>query len=203
MTRYLRSDAPLFSPKDYSYICSVKGQKHLINPIQNMFSSNQTQITKNSKNSIKHTLEAIASKYKISTRHAYQIWRGNHLLIDSREEVLRSNINILSLSEDSNHDANKFDFAFTVLENKIHDTKISKSTVLASEEDIISDSKTKKTRERKLRSKAVHISDSILSTESSENVLDFYKRTAPKIEKIRAFGHALILPSCNSCLKSE
>ncbi|CAG8770295.1 9210_t:CDS:1, partial [Dentiscutata heterogama] len=43
------------------------------------------------------------------------------------------------LSEDSNHDANKFDSAFTAWENKIHDTKISKSTDSALEEDVVSD----------------------------------------------------------------
>ena len=88
---------------------------------------------------------------------------------------------------------NKVDSAFTTLENKIHDTKISKSIDPVSEEDIISDNKAKKTGGgRKSRIKAVHVSDSILSTESSEDVLDLYKRTNPEIEKIRASGRALI-----------
>ncbi|CAG8669300.1 978_t:CDS:1, partial [Dentiscutata heterogama] len=78
-----------------------------------------------------------------------------------------------------------------------------KSTDLASEEDIISNSKAKKTGERKSKSKAIRISDSILSTESSKDILDFYKRTAPEIEKIKAFDHVLILPSCNSYSKLE
>ncbi|CAG8496462.1 3954_t:CDS:2 [Dentiscutata heterogama] len=154
----------------------------------------------NTRNSIKYALEAIASKYKISTRRVYQIWRGNHLLIDSREEALRSNINILSLSEDSNHDANKFDSAFTAWENKIHDIKISKSTDLALEEDVVSDSKVKKTEGRKSRTETVRVSNSISSTESSESVLDLYKRSSSEIEKIRASGRALtnnaIVQSC-------
>ncbi|GBC08950.1 hypothetical protein RclHR1_00850031 [Rhizophagus clarus] len=87
---------------------------------------------------------------------------------------------------------NKFDSAFTVLENKIHDTKISKSTNSTSEEDVISDSKVKKTGERKSKTKTVCASDSISSTESFEDVLDLYKRTNNDIEKIRASGHALI-----------
>ncbi|GES77059.1 hypothetical protein GLOIN_2v1848972 [Rhizophagus clarus] len=78
---------------------------------------------------------------------------------------------------------NKFDSAFTTLENKIHDTKIS-----ASEENVISDSKAKKTKGRKSRTKAVHASDSISPTESSEDVLDLYKRTSSEIEKFRASG---------------
>ncbi|CAG8671431.1 3402_t:CDS:2 [Cetraspora pellucida] len=78
------------------------------------------------------------------------------------------------------------------LEDKIHDTKISKSTDLALEENVISDSKAKKTEKRKLRSKSVCISDSILSTGFSEDVLDLYKRTASEIEKIRASDHILI-----------
>ena len=86
---------------------------------------------------------------------------------------------------------NKFDSAFTALENKIHDTKISKSTNPASEEDVISNSKVKKTGGRKSRTKTVCASDSISSTESSEDVLDLYKRTNNDIEKIRASGHAL------------
>ncbi|GES76623.1 hypothetical protein GLOIN_2v1848972 [Rhizophagus clarus] len=75
--------------------------------------------------------------------------------------------------------------------NKIHDTKISKSTNPASEEDVISDSKVKKTGGRKSRTKTVCASDSISSTESSEDVLDLYKRTNNDIEKIRASGRAL------------
>ncbi|CAG8531966.1 17159_t:CDS:1, partial [Dentiscutata heterogama] len=134
---------------------------------------------------------AIASKYKISTRCVYQIWRGNYPLIDFREEILRSATTIASLSEDSNHDANKFDSAFTILKNKIHDTKISKSTDSASEENVVLDSKVKKTEGRKSRTKTVYVSDSISSIESFEDVLDLYKRTSSEIEKIRVSGRAL------------
>ncbi|GES84072.1 hypothetical protein GLOIN_2v1836991 [Rhizophagus clarus] len=58
----------------------------------------------------------------------------------------------------------------------------------ASEEDVISDSKAKKTEGRKSRTKAVRASDSISPTESSEDVLDLYKRTSSEIEKFRASG---------------
>ncbi|GBC05441.1 hypothetical protein RclHR1_06230001 [Rhizophagus clarus] len=53
------------------------------------------------------------------------------------------------------------------------------------------DSKVKKTGGRKSRTKTVCASDSISSTESSEDVLDLYKRTNNDIEKIRASGHTL------------
>ncbi|CAG8583175.1 7533_t:CDS:1, partial [Dentiscutata heterogama] len=145
----------------------------------------------NAKNSMKRASEAMASKYKISTRRVYQIWRGNHPLIDFREEALRSATSVASLSKDFNHDANKFDSVFTILENKIHNTKITKSTDLASEENVVSDSKVKRTGGRKSKTKTVYVSDSISSIKSSEDVLDLYKRTSSEIEKIRASGHAL------------
>ncbi|CAG8694644.1 1992_t:CDS:1, partial [Dentiscutata heterogama] len=61
-----------------------------------------------------------------------------------------------------------------------------KSTDSALEEDVVSDSKVKKTGGRKLRTETVYVSDSISSTESSKDVLDLYKRSSSKIEKIRA-----------------
>ncbi len=75
---------------------------------------------------------------------------------------------------------------------KIHDIKISKSTNSASEKNIISDSKTKKIGERKLKTKTICISDSISFTKSFENILDLYKRTNPEIEKIRIFNYIFI-----------
>src|SRR6266480_4293986 len=39
------------------------------------------------KNSMKRASEVMANKYKISSRRVYQIWRGVHLLIDSKEMV--------------------------------------------------------------------------------------------------------------------
>jgi len=58
-------------------------------------------------------------------------------------------------------------------------------------EDVISDSKAKKTGGRKSKTKTVHTSDSISSTESSEDILDLYKRTSLEIEKIRTSSHTL------------
>ncbi|CAB4382016.1 unnamed protein product [Rhizophagus irregularis] len=66
---------------------------------------------------------------------------------------------------------NKFNTAFTALENKIHDAEISKSTDPVSEESA-----------RKI----------ISPTDPSEDVLDLYKRTDNTLEKIKASGRPLI-----------
>ncbi|CAB4388874.1 unnamed protein product [Rhizophagus irregularis] len=66
---------------------------------------------------------------------------------------------------------NKFNIAFTALENKIHDAEISKSTDPVSKES----------------------AGKIISpTDPSEDVLDLYKRTNNTLEKIKASGHPLI-----------
>ncbi|CAG8536777.1 2875_t:CDS:1, partial [Dentiscutata erythropus] len=51
----------------------------------------------NARNSMKRASEAMAIKYKISTRRVYQIWRDNHPPIDPRE-VVSQPINIGSIS---------------------------------------------------------------------------------------------------------
>src|SRR5205085_4218444 len=51
----------------------------------------------NARNSMKRASEAMAIKYKISTRRVYQIWRENHPPIDPRE-VVSQPINIGSIS---------------------------------------------------------------------------------------------------------
>jgi hypothetical protein len=141
-------------------------------------------------------LAQLSKKYKISNSRLYQIWRGQEFnRIQWNDVVVPLSTNIMD-KQNEEYQAerefqNKFDSAFTALENKIHDTKISKSTNPASEEDVISDSKVKKTEGRKSRTKTVCAFDSISSTESSEDVLDLYKRTNNDIEKIRASGHAL------------
>jgi hypothetical protein len=141
-------------------------------------------------------LAQLSKKYNISNSRLYQIWRGQEFnRIQWKDLAVTSSTNVMD-KQNKEHQAerefqNKFDSTFTTLENKIHDTKISKSTNPASEEDVISDSKVKKTGGRKSRTKTVCASDSISSTESSEDVLDLYKRTNNDIEKIRASGRAL------------
>jgi len=46
----------------------------------------------NARNSMKRASEAMAIKYKISTRRVYQIWRETHPPIDPREVISQSNI---------------------------------------------------------------------------------------------------------------
>ncbi|CAB4391150.1 unnamed protein product [Rhizophagus irregularis] len=60
MLRYLRSDATPLSAED----------------IQDIIKS---------KNSMKRASEAMANKYKISSRRVYQIWRGAHPQIDPKD----------------------------------------------------------------------------------------------------------------------
>lgn len=59
MVRFLRTDATHLSDKD----------------IQDII---------NARNTMKHASEAMATKYKISPRRVYQIWRGEHPPIDTR-----------------------------------------------------------------------------------------------------------------------
>jgi len=89
---------------------------------------------------------------------------------------------------------NKFNTAFTALENKIHDAEISKSTDPVSEESV--GSKAKKTGGKK-RSQGVQPipetkKEIISPTDSSKDVLDLYKRTDNTLEKIKVSGHLLI-----------
>ncbi|RGB40186.1 hypothetical protein C1646_811491, partial [Rhizophagus diaphanus] len=89
---------------------------------------------------------------------------------------------------------NKFNTAFTALKNKIHDAEISKSTDPVSEES--AGSKTKKTEGKKQFQGGQSISETkkeiISPTDSSEDVLDLYKRTDNTLEKIKASGRPLI-----------
>jgi hypothetical protein len=143
-------------------------------------------------------LAELSKKYKISNSRLYQIWRGQEFNRIQWNDlaVPQTSMNFIDKQNEERQAEreiqNKFDSAYTALENKIHDTKISKSINPALEENIISDSKVKKTGGRKSRTKTVCASDSISSTESSEDVLDLYKRTNDDIEKIKASGRPLI-----------
>ncbi|GBB92443.1 hypothetical protein RclHR1_20020004 [Rhizophagus clarus] len=144
-------------------------------------------------------LDQLSKKYNISYSHLYQIWRGQEFnRIQWNDLAVTPSTNIID-KQNEEHQAereiqNKFDSAFTALENKIYDTKISKSTDPVLEESV--GRKAKKTREKK-RSQGGQVipgvkKENILSTESSEDVLNLYKRSNSKIEKIRASGHILI-----------
>ncbi len=81
-----------------------------------------------------------------------------------------------------------------MLENKIHDAEIGKSTDPVLKESV--GSKVKKIRGEKWSQEGQPIpgtkKEIISLTDSSEDVLDLYKRTDNTLEKIKADGHPLI-----------
>ena|SRR5918912_334136 len=87
MVRFLRSDATPLSDKD----------------IQDII---------NAKNIMKRASEAMATKYKISTRRVYQIWREEHPPIDTRyvtsQRDRREMIQISDESGINNQDLDEF-----------------------------------------------------------------------------------------------
>ena len=94
-------------------------------------------------------LVQLSKKYNISNSRLYQIWRGQEFnRIQWNDLAVASSTNVIDKQNEERQAErdfqNKFDSAFTALKNKIYDTKISKSTNPALEEDFISDSKTKK-----------------------------------------------------------
>ncbi|CAG8542899.1 10290_t:CDS:2, partial [Dentiscutata heterogama] len=116
----------------------------------------------------------------------------NRMNSEKKVRYLRSDAT--SLSDDNIQDIintrNSMKRASEAMASK-YKISTSKSTDSALEEDVVLDSKVKKTGERKSRTETVRVSDFISSTESSEDVLDLYKRTSSEIEKIRVSGRAL------------
>ncbi|CAB5202207.1 uncharacterized protein OCT59_013441 [Rhizophagus irregularis] len=104
MLRYLRSDATPLSAEDIQDIIKAK-------------------------NSMKRASEAMANKYKISSRRVYQIWRGAHPQIDPKD------INRFSEEPGSPQQADPVEC------------------------NVISGSKVKKFRGKKTKSKSVRISE--------------------------------------------
>ncbi|CAB4473744.1 hypothetical protein RhiirA5_380233 [Rhizophagus irregularis] len=152
MLWYLRSDATHLSAEDIQDIIKAK-------------------------NSMKRASEAMANKYKISTRRVYQIWRGTHPPIDPKD--------IKPISEEPGS------------YQQVDPVKC----------NAISENKVKKTGGKKPKFKSVSISEPTINqnqpipgtkkeiislTESSEDVLDLYKRTDNTLEEIKASGHPLI-----------
>jgi hypothetical protein len=178
--RYMRSDATKLSSTDYEDIMQYRDMKS-------------------------KPLDQLRKKFHISTSRLYQIWRGQEM---GRVEW---NYSAVPLSYSSTNDIdnqngtdlgslmkpsfqNKLNTAFSMLENKIRDAEISKSTDPVSEES--AGSKAKKTGGGKKRSQGGQAmpgtkKEIISPTESSEDVLDLYKRTNNDLEKIRASGRAL------------
>ena len=123
-------------------------------------------------------LAQLSKKYKISNSRLYQIWRGQEFnRIQWNDLAVTSSMNVIDKQNEecqAERDfQNKFNTAFTALENKIHDAEISKSTDSVSEES--TGSKAKKTRGKKRSQETQAMlgtkKEIILPTESSEDVL--------------------------------
>ena len=138
MLRYLRSDATPLSAEDIQDIIKAK-------------------------NSMKRASEAMANKYKISSRRVYQIWRGVHPQIDPKD------INPFSEEPGSPQQADIVEC------------------------NVISGSKVKKTGGKKTKSKSVRISESaVIQTPlaskslniSNEELEAFYEKEDKRDRKI-------------------
>ena len=144
-------------------------------------------------------LAQLSKKYNISNSRLYQIWRGQEFnRIQWNDLAVTPSMNIID-KQNEEHQAerdfqNRFNTAFSTLENKIHDAEISKSTDPVSEES--AGSKAKKTGGKKRSQGGQAIpgtkKEIISPTDSSEDVLDLYKRTDNTLEKIKASGRSLI-----------
>src|SRR6266498_5668544 len=129
-------------------------------------------------------LTQLSKIYNLLNSRLYQIWRGQEFnRIQWNDLAVAPSTNVID-KQNEEHQAerdfqNKFNTAFTVLENKIRDAEISKSTDLVSEES--AGSKVKKTGGKK-RSQGAQVmpgtkKEIISLTKFSEDVLDLYKRT--------------------------
>ena len=100
------------------------------------------------KNSMKRASEVMTNKYKISSQWVYQIWRGVHLPIDPKEMVLYPLI-------DSPLDSKK------MVSTNADSFYREKTDPHKSSSTIIPENKAKKTGERNIKAKSVHISESL------------------------------------------
>ncbi|CAG8443145.1 10299_t:CDS:2 [Ambispora gerdemannii] len=170
--RYMRSDATKLSSADYEDIMQYRDMKS-------------------------KPLDQLRKKFHISTSRSYQIWKGQEV---GRVEWNYSAVPI-SYSRTNDIDkqngtdlgghevaVNKYDFAFTALENKICNAEINKST------DPVSKGGAGRDQPKSVNISELTITQNqlipgtkkeiISSTESSEDVLDLYKRTSPEIEHL-------------------
>jgi hypothetical protein len=172
LRQHMRCDAPSFSLADYDHIMQCAERK----PRDKV-------------------LKDLTDKYHTSQKRIYQIWRGEEKNRVAWNQPIHmptaslSNINVVdgrTEPEIQGQDVSPF----TELEKEIRDAKIEPSKSIGSV--LEEGGKVKKTGERKSRTKTVCAFDSISSTESSEDVLDLYKRTGPDIEKVKLSGRPLI-----------
>ena len=144
-------------------------------------------------------LAQLSKKYNISNSRLYQIQRGQEFnRIQQNDLAVTPSTNVIDKQNEecqAERDfQNRFNTAFSALENKIHNAEISESTDPVSEES--AGSKAKKTGGKKRSQGGQAIlgtkKEIISPTDSSEDVLDLYKRTDNTLEKIKARGHPLI-----------
>ncbi|RHZ85401.1 hypothetical protein Glove_66g27 [Diversispora epigaea] len=95
------------------------------------YSDDNIQDIINARNSMKRASEAMAIKYKISTRRVYQIWRENHPPIDPREMISQP-INIESISSTKKNNQKK-KVSINNVETKPYCSVINHSEVLSDE----------------------------------------------------------------------
>src|SRR3954453_22690913 len=124
---YINSRARYLSPADYKDIMQYRDMKS-------------------------KPLVQLSKKYNISNSRLYQIWRGQEFnRIQWNDLAVASSMNVIDKQNEecqAKRDfQNKFNTAFTALENKIRDAEISKSTDPVSEES--AGSKAKKTGGKK------------------------------------------------------
>jgi hypothetical protein len=133
---------------------------------------------RNSRGKVKNAVTVMAKKHHISTRRVYEIWRRSairqpdHFQQGGSDNQSLSNPNITFLPQN----------------NVLEDASLGCNT--------IPNSKKKKTEGKKRSQEGQAMPETkkeiISPTESSEDVLDFYKRTDNTLEKIKARGHLLI-----------
>ena len=144
-------------------------------------------------------LAQLSKKYNISNSRLYQIWRGQEFnRIQWNDLAVAPSMKVIDKQNEERQAKrdfqDKINTAFTTLENKIRNGEISKSTDSVSEES--AGSKAKKTGGKKRSQGGQAIpgtkKEIISTTESSEDVLDLYKRTDNTLKEIKASGRPLI-----------
>ncbi|CAG8652852.1 4238_t:CDS:1 [Paraglomus occultum] len=145
-------------------------------------SDNNIQDIINARNSMKRASEAMAIKYKISTRRVYQIWRETHPPIDPREVMSQSNIggdNTVNKTDMSmrtrsiNHITHSVEQSSC--QNGVHSSRIGIETPI-----VTSDIQIKR---KKLRSKTNRISDPSNIIAGGSHTVDSKVNTAEIITK--------------------
>ncbi|GBC04246.1 hypothetical protein RclHR1_05590001 [Rhizophagus clarus] len=140
----MRYDAPSFSPTDYNFIMQHRDDRPR-----------------------SKVLNELKEKYNTSQKRIYQIWRGKEKNRVAWDQPIYMPERIASFSSTNVIDKqngiyfqNKYNSTILALENIGYDAGVepSKSTNLASEEDVILGNKVKKAGGKKPKSKSVGIS---------------------------------------------